>query len=398
MDLKITPTKSISKKLLSISAIITAVIISISLYFSFTANQQKIARVVEQFSLNEIVATGTIIPLHQHWLSAKSVGQVEQVFVNAGDNVNIGDPVAKLANPQLESERATLQIEANILAAEFLGKQLDLENSDLNMQQQLSDLKSELRLNTMKLEAETSLAHKGIISQYDLARVTEKQQQLQFKVENEAQRYHSFIRNKEAQMQAQNAKKEGVSSKLQAKTEQVNNLLITAKMSGVVQSIDLTLGQTIQLGDEIAVIAKMSPLHAKISVAQNIIAQVFPDMPVDIFIGEHIVKAKVDAISPSVKNGAVEVNVVLPKILPKETKTFATIKAVLYPTKKQQKLWLEQGDQFPEGELQVSVIDTTGKITDKTIKLGQFSHGKREVVSGLTLNDQILFKQKNNGI
>ena len=77
-----------------------------------------------------IPVRGTVLPLHTVYLDALERGQVEQVFVEEGASVAEGDPLLRLANPDLEL--TVLQQEAELERSREA-----LRNGRLTMEQEL---------------------------------------------------------------------------------------------------------------------------------------------------------------------------------------------------------------------------------------------------------------------
>ena len=118
-----------------------------------------------------IPVRGTVLPLHTVYLDALERGQVEQVFVEEGASVAEGDPLLRLANPDLEL--TVLQQEAELERSREALRygRLTMEQELLRSRKALMEIEYQLAINKRNFERYERL------STEDLTAILSRQEQ-----------------------------------------------------------------------------------------------------------------------------------------------------------------------------------------------------------------------------
>ena len=126
-----------------------------------------------------IPVRGTVLPLNTVYLDALERGQVEQVFVEEGASVAEGDPLLRLANPDLEL--TVLQQEADLdRSREALRNgRLTMEQELLRSRKSLMEIEYQLAINKRNFERYESLSAEdltAILSRQEYERLRDEYQ------------------------------------------------------------------------------------------------------------------------------------------------------------------------------------------------------------------------------
>lgn len=259
-----------------------------------------------------VSAAGVFRPIQERWITAATPGVVEEVLVQAGDEVKPGTVLAVLANPAIDS--ALAQASAKLASAEAQRASLRaaLTSQLLTLRGDLAAAQANATTLAVKERAERPLIRSHIISvlEYTAIRVQANEYAQLAKLAQD--RITAFRLSIAAQKRAASAQVAARRAVLENTREQVSALSVTAGMEGVVQTVALHTGQTLTVGDGIARVASLKSFKAtlqvpaseaeEVAVGQSVTLQLATDVTQD-------VEGRVSRVSPTVRNGNVEVDV-----------------------------------------------------------------------------------------
>ena len=108
---------------------------------------------------------GTVLPIRTVYLDALESGQVQRLFVEEGTNVAEGDPLLRLANPELELHVLQQESELERKIEELRSNRLSMEQDLLGSRQRLMEIEYRAQIDRRNFERYASL------SQEDLAAI-----------------------------------------------------------------------------------------------------------------------------------------------------------------------------------------------------------------------------------
>lgn len=270
-----------------------------------------------------VTASGEIRPIRFIKLTSEVPGRIEEIYVNAGDVVNVGKPLVRIDPTQLQSsqEAQYAAVQASIsdvqnARAQVASAQQSLSAAEVGVQQarqqvvasQTSVDRAQVDLNTAKRELDraTQLVENGVISRsdydaardrYEQARVGLKTAQANLEVQKRA--VDEAVARANQQKQAVKSAEVGVNTSeqraaqqqalLRGQTSQRNKSLTLSPLNGVVADIPTRVGEFAVAGlstTPLMTIADMSTINVEVNVDETEIANVAEGQPV---------KVKVDA-------------------------------------------------------------------------------------------------------
>ena len=298
----------------------------------FIERSSVVTAKVEQgdFRVN-VRATGVLKPLNIRWVSSQVSGRAEQVFVKAGAEVNEGDVLVQLYNPELHRnlEKARWELEAkkaesHVAFVMLESQMVDLENSVLSAKYSYQSAK-------LKLDAETELLAQGNATvsalEYQRSQLTVKQQMQYWQAQQ--QKTEKMKANMAATKIAQQARIGLVENNYQRVKEQVAALQVRSSTSGVVQQVSLELGERAQVGDSVALVADQKTLFAELQVQEVRVRDIALGQLVTIDTRTSEIIGEVTRIDPAVKSGMVLVDVKLVSDLPTEARPELTVDGLI---------------------------------------------------------------------
>jgi len=389
MDLAISPPKSyrlgisifvISMSLLAVGALI---------YLPVEPTYQ-LATVTRGTINKTLISTGKIHPVNKRLISAKTSGMIEEIVAKSGDMVTPNSVIAVLSNTQLNTE---LRSAANALAlanAQFTVTKLALADELRTIEYTIAELKSAIKLQSFKLSGQQSLSLKGIVSAFDLAQTKAEKDQLLLKLNHAYETLPALKQGHKAKLSAKLVHLNQLKSLVKQKEFEVKNLNITAGMAGVLQNVELYLGQVIALNEKLGVVAKLRPLIARVKVVQGAASQIHKNMPVQISTNGAVIDGQISLISSNANNGYVNIDVSLQSSLPDSIKTDATVQARIEIFNDDNALYIPRAPYLSEGVNRIYKVNSQAKAQLISIQLGLTDGQKIQVLAGLKQGDRVL--------
>lgn len=266
--------------------------------------------VLGNLSIN-VQAHGKLIPKSVRWVSAATIGKVEEVLVKPGSPVKQGDLLLRLSNLDLARETAAQEWDVEALKAEHDAKLVNLETGVLN--QRAAVLKAEYEFisssNEMKAHDVLIKSGKGAISAVEFERIKLKTEQLKGIWDIEVEKLNKLIVDNKSTQTAMAARLLQSSKLLEFKQSQIRSLNIVASSDGVVQEIVPQVGQTVVAGMALLKIVDPKDVIAEIEVPEVQASLISLDQSVNLNLRTSEVKGTVIRIDPAVINGTVKVDV-----------------------------------------------------------------------------------------
>ncbi len=289
---------------------------------------------VQHGSLPIVVsAAGLFRPIRERWITAATPGMVQDVRVQPGDDVTPGTVLAVLVNPAVES--ALAQVSAKLASAEAqrASLQAQLTSQLLTLQGDLAAEQANATTTAVKERAERPLVRRHIISMLEYTAIRVQAREYAQLATLAQERIAAFRRSIAAQDRAAQAQVAALRAVLQNTRQQVAALSVTAGIRGVVQTVAVHAGQTLKVGGGIARVASLNSLKAtvqvpaseaeEVAVGQSVTLQLATDVTQD-------VEGRVSRVSPSVRNGSVQVDVMPTARLPADVRPNLAVSAKVH--------------------------------------------------------------------
>jgi multidrug resistance efflux pump len=369
---------------------------------SFIVNKSELVTAVVtqgRFQVN-VRATGVLKPVYIRWVSAQVSGRVEQAFVKAGAIVNEGQILMQLSNPELyrELEKARWEFEAK--KAENYAAYVSLESQLLDLENSVVEADYSYQSSKLKLDAETQLIEQknATVSALDYQR-----SQLAVKQQNQywlsqQQKVEKMKASLLASKTAQKARLGLVENNYQRIKDQVDALSVKATTNGVVQQVSLELGEQVQVGSSVALIADQRSLFAELQVQEIKVSDISIGQTVVVDTRTSKITGDVIRIDPAVTAGMVQVDVKLTSILPNEARPDLTIDALIEISNIDSALYLKRPAFAPRNsQATLYRLSKDDKFAQKQkVALGQSSVNQIQILSGLAVGDEVIISDTSD--
>jgi HlyD family secretion protein len=363
---------------------------------SFIVNQSElVTAVVEQgrFQVN-VRATGVLKPVYIRWVSAQVSGRVEQAFVKAGALVSKGQILMQLSNPESHRELEKARWEFEAKKAENYAAYITLESQLLDLENSVVEADYSYQISKLKLDAETQLiAQKNatvsaLDYQHSQLAVKQKNQYLL----SQKQKVEKMKARLLASKTAQQARLGLVKNNYQRIKDQVDALAVKATTNGVIQQVSLALGEQVQVGGSVALIADQRSLFAELQVQENKVSDIALGQTVVVDTRSNKISGEVIRIDPAVNNGMVQIDVQLNSELPNDARPDLTVDGLIEVSNIADTLYVKRpvfAPRYSDAGLYKLINDKEFAQKQK-VKLGQSSVNQIQILSGLVVGDEII--------
>jgi multidrug resistance efflux pump len=340
----------------------------------------------------KVSANGQLLPKNIEIIASQIPGRVAKLLVQPGDTVAKGQVMAELTNPQLiaSAEEAFSAWEGAV--ADQQSFEVDLQNSLLNQESITMQAKFAFERAQLQLQAESQLIDKNIIPEIDFKRTKLNVAQLQEMLNIEAKRLEKSRSNMEAQLAVKNARVTQFARALDRANNQVEDLQVIAGIDGIVQAMDIEVGEQLVPGSPIGKIAQQDQLYAELKVPARQAGEVGVGQNVLIDTRNGMVNGTVDRIDPGVTDGTVIVDVNIDGDLPRGARPQLQVEGIIYIAQIEDTLYVGKPNYIKaDATVALYKLDSQGQYAQRVnVDLGKVSVNHVQIVDGLQPGDQII--------
>ncbi|UJX25471.1 HlyD family efflux transporter periplasmic adaptor subunit [Pseudoalteromonas sp. CF6-2] len=399
--LKRKPQQSKAKKWLIGAAIGVSALGALMMYQWATptvvaASQLQIATVEQADFVVKIRGFGRLKPKYQRYLTNTDTAMVEAIHVYPGTIVKKDTVILSLVNPQQAQRLSVARLELARQKASVNEQKINQQSELLERQANLAILKSELQSAELRVDAESKLIEQGIVSSLDYKRSVLNVAQLTERVSIEQQRLAQL---KEMHLQRSKIQQELLSQfELNYQVEQhaFDQLQITAGIDGMLQELNVELGQNLVPGSRLAVVGSNKALKAELSVKQADAEKVALNMAAKVNTFSQAshseVDAKVTRIDPIVTDGRVIIELDLQGTLPANARPDLSIEGYVISNIIPNALTInvpQKAQAYSEATL-FKLNPNTQLATPTNIEFGTLSDNQIQLLSGATVGEQLI--------
>jgi len=346
----------------------------------------------------QVEGFGTLQSKYQRLLTAEVQATVEEIILKPGADVKANDVILRLVNPDLTQQLNNQQIEVKRQQANLRQVQLNQKREQLALEAQLASLNAQYKAAKLKLEAESTLAERGIVSQLDIKRAQLDMEQYEQRYDIELRRMAQLklVHTEAVKVQQELIKQH--QGELTTIQRRVDNLTVRASNNGVLQRLPVELGQSVSAGSQLALIGSVNELIALVDISQSQISNVNQGQAVTVKVRSHNLIGEVLRIDPEVTNGTVTVEVALKGDLPASARPEMNIEAHINTGTLTNTLYIERPiNAHANTSAQLFVVNNQQQSAKKSsIQLGEQAGKYIQIVAGVNESDQIILSDTSH--
>ena len=356
---------------------------------SVSGAQIRLGAVSKGDLVREVSADGRIVAASSPTAFSPAQGIVA-LEVDAGEVVEKGDLLARVASPELESRLE--QEQATLSAVRSEHDRIAISNRQRQLENRQDVELAEVRVAAAErsLDRHRRLFDLGLVNEIDLEaaqdELTVKTLELGQAERREAmeREMHVFVLEDAAQrLERQRV----LVADLQRR---VGALEVTAPVAGLVSRLHVDDSAAVEHNAALVSVVDLTALEVEVAVAENLADEVLPGTPAVITVGGETYPGRVAGISPEVEGSRVKGRVSFAGQLPPGLKQNqrVSIRIVLETRRNVLKVprgpWLEAGG----GRTVYAVADGLAEL--RPVEIGATSLSEVEITSGLTAGDRII--------
>lgn len=341
--------------------------------------------------LREVRGPGVLVPKEVRWIAAASNARVDRVLVKPGAVVEPDTVLVEMSNPELAQQVAEARTALTAAEADYAALKVSLQSSVLDQKAELAKANAEYESARLQAEAEAKLLKDHIIPEIQYKRSLLTAEQLLVRLNVEKERASTMKAAVDAQLRAEDARLAQLRAALELRQSQYDALNVRAGIAGVLQALEVEVGQRISAGATIARVAKPDELRAELRIAETQAKDIQLGQKVSVDTRNGIVAGRVERIDPAVTNGTVQVDVELTGKLPDGARPDLSVDGTILIEKLENVLYVGRpAFGQPESTTTLFKLNDEGMALRVPVELGRASVNVIEVRKGLEVGDQVI--------
>ncbi|MFZ1203914.1 MAG: efflux RND transporter periplasmic adaptor subunit [Candidatus Acidiferrales bacterium] len=342
--------------------------------------------------LREVRGLGTLVPETVWVIPAATDGRVEKRYLLPGTPVKANTVILDLTNPQLQQEALDAQYQLKGAQASYEQTKADLQNQLMDKRTQAASVSSQYRTAEMTKDADERLGKLGLKAELDVRTAEVQAEELAKENALAQQEVQTFANSIGAQLAVQQANIDQKHALYELKKSQVAQLQVRAGVDGILQELDVDVGQQVTSGTALAKVSQPTQLKASLQIAETQAKDIQIGQKASIDTHNGIIPGHVMRIDPSVANGTRTVDVKLDGALPKGAVPDLSVEGTIEIERLADVLYVGRpvhGDADSTVGL-FKLIDGGNEAVRVPVEIGSESVNTVEIRKGLDVGDTVI--------
>lgn len=357
-----------------------------------------ISSVIQGAFIDALSLRGQVVPKTTIYLDTIAGGQVEQRLVEQGELVTKGQPLVRLSNTSLQLDVMGREAQVTEQLNFLRNTQMNMETNRLNLRRDLLEIDLQISHLERRLKQSKLLVSKGVLAKDRLAELTSDLAYYQARkaLTIERQQQESSIRKVQVAQLEDSAKM--LQNNLQFARENLDDLLLKAPVSGYLSELNVEIGESKSRGARLGQIDIPNEYKLVIRLDEFYLNQVQRGMSVEVELESGIVNAVVSKIDSRVSQSQFQIEVDLPKNTQGIKRGQSIDTELMLEGDNTNALLLKRGAFFSSGggHWVYVLAPNSDKAIKRNISLGKQNQNYFEVISGLTLGEQVITSSYGN--
>jgi len=342
--------------------------------------------------LRNVRGLGTLIPEDILWIPATTDGRVEQRLALPGTWLKPDTVIFILSNPELQQTTLDAEWKLKAAEAESTNLRVKLQSERLNQQALAATMRSDYQQAKLQADRDAELNKLGLLANLNMALSRTKAEDLANRDQIEQKRLEIGTEAIQAQLAVQKATVEQLRALYQLKLSQVEALKVRAGVEGMLQQLQVDVGERVAIGTKLARVAQPKKLKAELKIPETQAKDIQIGQKAEIDTRNGIIAARVSRIDPAVVSGTVTVDAKLEGELPQGARPDLSVDGTVEIEKLTDVLYVGR-PTYGQTNSQVGLfkLEPDGKGAIRVqVKLGRSSVNTIEILEGLRVGDQVI--------
>lgn len=354
--------------------------------------------VIQGAFIDALSLRGQVVPKTTIYLDTSAGGQVEQRLVEQGEMVEKGQPLVRLSNTSLQLDVMGREAQVTEQLNFLRNTQMNMETNRLNLRRDILEIELQMSHLSRRLKQSQSLVDKGVLAKDRLAEITSDLTYYQARklLTIERQEQENSIRKVQVKQLEESALM--LQKNLTFARSNLDNLLIKAPVSGYLSELNVDIGESKSRGARLGQIDIPNEYKLVIRLDEFYLNQVVLGMTVAVELDSDVVNAVVSKIDSRVSQSQFQIEVDLPQGTAGIKRGQSIDTQLMLGCDSPNALLINRGAFFTSsGGHWAYVLSPEGnKATKRTISLGKKNQHYFEILSGLSLGDQVITSSYGN--
>ena len=342
--------------------------------------------------LRQVRGTGTLVPEEIRWIPATTQGRVERLVMKVGETVQPESIIIELSNPEVEQDFIDAESQLKSADADYTSLRVQLERRLLDQRAAAATVQSDYSQAKLEADVNEGLAQQGLIPDVRMKQLRVRADELATRNEIEQKRLSISSEETRAQLAAQQARIDQLRAMVSLRRSQVDSLKVRASIAGVLQQVEVQVGQQVTPGSNLARVTNPTKLKAELRIAETQVRDVALGQKVSIDTRNGIIPGRVSRIDPAAQNGTVTVDAELEGELPKGARPDLSVDGTIELERLDNILYVGRPVHGQErstvGLFRVEPDGTTAVRVK--VQLGRSSVTTIEILEGLREGDKVI--------
>ena len=341
--------------------------------------------------IRQVRGSGTLVPEDIRWIPATTQGRVDRILLRPGAQVRPDTVILELSNPELRQAVMEAQLAYQSAQANYQNRKAELESQLLSQQSEVANIEALYKDAALTLEANEQLQKDGLVSEIVLKQSRSRADELKNRLSIARKRLEISSAGVKSQMAPQDAEVDQRRAAYELRVRQMEDLRVKAGMTGVLQLVEVTVGQQVAPGANLARVADPTDLKAELRIAETQTKDIEIGQAAEIDTRNGVVKGRVSRIDPAATNGTVGVDVILEGALPPGARPDLSVDGTIRLEELHNVLYVGR-PAFGQENSTVGLFKMLpdGEAARVNVKLGRSSVNTIEVVEGLQPGDVVI--------
>jgi HlyD family secretion protein len=352
---------------------------------------------VEQGTMvRQVRGPGTLVPEQMRWITAVTAGRIEQIISLPGTEVQAGDVIMRMSNPDVDMQLLTAQQQLSQAQAALAQLRTTLQTQELTQRGTVAQVRTQYLDAKRVYETNQKLFDENpdLVARADLDRSKESMEELQERLQIEEERLDVMEKTSGVQIEAQEEQIRRLDELVQFNKDRLQSMQVDVPVAGVLAPLDIPLqeGQWVQSGQNLSRVVVPGRLKAEIRIPQTQAQDIVVGQQANIDTRTDTILGQVVRIDPAVRNGTVTIDVALPPDLPPSARPDLSVDGNVIIERLDDVVYVGR-PTFGQANANVSIFKLTddGAYADRvTVRLGASSVNEIEVKDGLKPGDVVI--------
>jgi HlyD family secretion protein len=342
--------------------------------------------------LREVRGLGTLVPETVWVIPAATDGRVAKRYLLPGTPVKADTVILDLTNPQLQQEALDAEYQMKGAQASYEQTKADLQNQLMDKRTQAASISSQYRTAEMTKDADERLGTLGLKAELDVKTAEVQAEALAKENDLAQQEVETFANSINAQLAVQQANIDQKRALYELKKSQVEQLHVRAGVDGILQELDVDVGQQVTSGTALGKVSQPTELKAALQIAETQAKDIQIGQKASVDTHNGLIPGHVMRIDPSVANGTRTVDVKLDGALPKGAVPDLSVEGTIEIERLADVLYVGRpvhGDADSTVGL-FKLVDGGSEAVRVPVQIGSESVNTVEVLKGLDVGDTVI--------